>query len=370
VATERANGQSTALNLRNFLSVGHSLVEMAARRFRRRLFGTPPMNRPSLVTSPPKDERSAVRISPAIIAKVTVSAALCGALALLSDVSGAASMMAQVSPPLFAAAVLAITGSIVLGALRWWLILSSGEGKVDPMQLCRINFVASFLGQALPAGVGIDGARVVMLRARGVATSRALAAVAVDRAFLLAVLLAVCGFAFLTRGGPVLLGAGLCLAAPLPIAGLVVLSWLARAEFVPVQIARATGFIAGPAQSTLANPTAVIGLLALSIASYANLALCASLLARGLDLQIGLADMLLILPPALLASSLPISLGGWGVRELTLVASLSQFGVPAAAGLALSVLFGLVGIIGTAPGLALWLTGDQVGRQSRADSFS
>ena len=39
VATERTNGQSTALNFPNFLSVGHSLVEMAARRLRRRLFG-------------------------------------------------------------------------------------------------------------------------------------------------------------------------------------------------------------------------------------------------------------------------------------------------------------------------------------------
>ena len=370
VATERANGQSTALNLRNFLSVGHSLVEMAARRFRRRLFGTPPMTRPSLVASPPKDERPAGRISPGIIVKVTVSAALCGALVLLSDVSGAATIMAQVSPPLFGAAVLATTGSIVLGALRWWLILSSGEDKVDPMQLCRINFVASFLGQALPAGVGVDGTRVVMLRARGVATSRALAAVALDRAFLLAVLLAVCGFALLTRGGPQLLGAGLCLAAPLPVLGLVVLSWLARAKFVPVRIARATGFIAGPARSTLASPTAVIGLLALSIASYANLALCASLLARGTRPSDW--PRRYVSDPAAGPSRRVLTdlFGGMGVARANACGQPVTVRRAAGGGSRSVGLFGLVAIIGTAPGLALWLTGDQVGRQSRADSFS
>jgi len=39
IATERSNGQSTALSLRNFLSVAHSLIEMGARRLRRGLFG-------------------------------------------------------------------------------------------------------------------------------------------------------------------------------------------------------------------------------------------------------------------------------------------------------------------------------------------
>lgn len=40
IATERTNGKSTALSLKNFLSVGHSLFEMATRRLRRSLLGS------------------------------------------------------------------------------------------------------------------------------------------------------------------------------------------------------------------------------------------------------------------------------------------------------------------------------------------
>ena len=47
------------------------------------------------------------------------------------------------------------------------------------------------------------------------------------------------------------------------------------------------------------------------------------------------------MPPALLVSALPISLGGWGVREGALVAALSLVHADPAAVTATSVMFGL-----------------------------
>jgi uncharacterized membrane protein YbhN (UPF0104 family) len=46
-------------------------------------------------------------------------------------------------------------------------------------------------------------------------------------------------------------------------------------------------------------------------------------------------------PPALLVSALPISLGGWGVREGALVAAFSLVHADPAAVAATSVMFGL-----------------------------
>ena len=59
--------------------------------------------------------------------------------------------------------------------------------------------------------------------------------------------------------------------------------------------------------------------------------------------------------PALLAASLPISLGGWGVRELTLISGLAHIGIHPTTALSLSLLFGVCGILGTLPGVPIWL---------------
>jgi len=66
-------------------------------------------------------------------------------------------------------------------------------------------------------------------------------------------------------------------------------------------------------------------------------------LARALSTPITLLDCLVIVPPTLLISSVPISLGGWGVREGALAAGFALAGADAEAGVATSVLFGLTG---------------------------
>jgi glycosyltransferase 2 family protein len=76
-------------------------------------------------------------------------------------------------------------------------------------------------------------------------------------------------------------------------------------------------------------------------------------LARAVATPISLLDCLLIVPPTLLISSVPISLGGWGVREGALAAGFVLVGATSEAGVATSVLFGLTGpLIGLVTELA------------------
>jgi glycosyltransferase 2 family protein len=56
-----------------------------------------------------------------------------------------------------------------------------------------------------------------------------------------------------------------------------------------------------------------------------------------------------------LVTVLPISLAGWGVREVSVVALLGMLGVDQAPALLLSVEFGLLGLLMTLPGGLLWL---------------
>jgi hypothetical protein len=52
---------------------------------------------------------------------------------------------------------------------------------------------------------------------------------------------------------------------------------------------------------------------------------------------------------------LPISLAGWGVREVSLVALLGLLGVDREAALALSVEFGIICTLMSLPGGVIWL---------------
>jgi uncharacterized membrane protein YbhN (UPF0104 family) len=67
-------------------------------------------------------------------------------------------------------------------------------------------------------------------------------------------------------------------------------------------------------------------------------------LALSVKASISALDCLLIVPPALLVSALPVSLGGWGIREGAFLAGFSMAGAEAAAGVAVSILFGASGM--------------------------
>ena len=77
----------------------------------------------------------------------------------------------------------------------------------------------------------------------------------------------------------------------------------------------------------------------------------------------------MIVPPVTLIQLLPISLAGWGVREVVLVVALASFGVPGETALAISVLLGLCFIVIGVPGGLLWLTDWDIARPDQNLSY-
>ena len=59
--------------------------------------------------------------------------------------------------------------------------------------------------------------------------------------------------------------------------------------------------------------------------------------------------------PLVLAVSVPISMAGWGVREVVMIALFEMMGLPPGQGLVTSVLFGLTVFVAGMPGLFVWL---------------
>jgi uncharacterized membrane protein YbhN (UPF0104 family) len=102
------------------------------------------------------------------------------------------------------------------------------------------------------------------------------------------------------------------------------------------------------------RPAAAVPTLLLAVVSQALMALTAYFVARSLSIGLSLLDCLVLMQPVTLLTSLPISIGGWGVRETAMIGLLGLVGVPASAALVLSVELGLLTMVVSLPGLVLW----------------
>jgi hypothetical protein len=79
------------------------------------------------------------------------------------------------------------------------------------------------------------------------------------------------------------------------------------------------------------------------------------LVSRSVDAPLSFLEGAMTLAPGLLVALVPVSLGGWGLREGAFVVLLGFYGVAPEQGLIISVLFGLALLVATAPGLGLWI---------------
>ena len=111
------------------------------------------------------------------------------------------------------------------------------------------------------------------------------------------------------------------------------------------------------ARSVLMSRGGIV-ILALSLFIHLSGALALWSVAWGVGLDVPLLACLVLVPPAMLVATLPISLGGWGVREGVLVAAFAMIGISADAALAVSVAFGLLVMASGGVGLAVWFAGD------------
>jgi uncharacterized membrane protein YbhN (UPF0104 family) len=106
-----------------------------------------------------------------------------------------------------------------------------------------------------------------------------------------------------------------------------------------------------------ARPARSAAVVSLSLATIGLTILGVKLVANSLGVDLLFLSWVAIIPPVTLIQLVPVSLAGWGVRELGFVVFLAGFGIPAEAALAASLLVGLCLIAVGLPGGLLWLTG-------------
>jgi uncharacterized membrane protein YbhN (UPF0104 family) len=129
--------------------------------------------------------------------------------------------------------------------------------------------------------------------------------------------------------------------------------FFAKSVFLRGARARFTQLIATVIEDlrgALKNPPLIGMLFLLSLFSIVNLVLVAWISCIAVNASISLAVCFIVFPAVFLFSSLPISIGGWGVREGLVVVLLSANEVPPALALSASLSFGVISALMALPG--------------------
>ena len=297
-----------------------------------------------------------------LIAKFIVSVGLLWVIA--GRVDGRAAWAAVGGVPassvLLALLALALQGGVL--GWRWHRVMALIGGRLPFPAALRLTFVGLFFNQALPSSIGGDGLRIWGACRLGVDPGLAAASVVIERAsglFALSLLAALSLPAVWDGLGGSPLGAALLAAPPVAALGLGLLAVADRwaAGWLPRGVARTVSAIAEGLRAIARRPRALVEIVALgALASMAGIA-GAYALGRGLGLDLGPAAYFALVGGAILISALPLSIAGWGLREVAVVALFAAVGVAADTALPISVLFGVAMIVVALPGGALWLAG-------------
>ncbi|HEY7642929.1 MAG TPA: lysylphosphatidylglycerol synthase transmembrane domain-containing protein [Steroidobacteraceae bacterium] len=231
-------------------------------------------------------------------------------------------------------------------AARWRLIADMLRVRLDRLLALRATLISFFLLAVTPSTVAADGARAIALRGSGSDWTRAIHSVLVDRLLGLAtlLLLAFAGMPLLFAAAPPLrnvIGWPLFVAMIAAASGIALLARRLPRRWLRFRSVREWARLVRTLRTVLTDRRFLFGASLSSLIIMALSMTAFSLIAAAAGARADLATVLGIFPIVLLASVLPISVGGWGSRELGLVAIYPYFGTERPIAMAVSVAFGL-----------------------------
>lgn len=276
------------------------------------------------------------------------------------DLDAAWNAMRDFSLWYFAAAMALQVVQVAICAIRWQTVLRAVGAQLPFLRAAELFSIGNFFGQILPGAVGGDAIRMLATRRAGLDLGASINSVLLERAatvYALVLLTTLAEPALLDRlpDAPTLwLFPLLTLGATL---GLIVLGQLDRvpASWRRFRIVRGFGQLAADTRRTFFRPKNSLPLMAIALLGHVNLAMVIWVLALGLGAPVTLVDCLVLVPPVILVATLPISIAGWGAREVAMVTVFGLIGVPSPQATALSVLFGVATLATALPGGLFWL---------------
>jgi glycosyltransferase 2 family protein len=256
---------------------------------------------------------------------------------------------------LFLGTLLLASNVFVVGA-RWWLLLRRlGVEALSLGYAMAGTYASVFVGQATPGAIGVDAVRGWLCYARGVALRTTIMSLVTDRLVALVGLVGVSAAVWYWQFDVAVRSVGwqIAILAAIVAAGAAFVFWLMPA--LTESLAKRL-----PLLCKLRELVAIVRFTALSRAGAAGLLLscvvvaltvnAVVLFAHGFGVALAPSVGYLVVPIAIVFSSLPISIGGWGVREASLSYGFILFGLKADDAALLGLALGIGILLASLPG--------------------
>ena len=247
-----------------------------------------------------------------------------------------------------------------IAGVRLKLMLAYVDVRCPLTTTVQIALCGFFFEQVTIGFIGGDAIRLWLLTRADVPFGRAVGALLLDRAFgfaslLLLSLLGMHGLvALVDESFRSAIAVTLLVVVITGCVGIVVA--FALAKLLP--LSRLAAFWQRLSSPSQAIHTALLGIVfALAATTHLFNVLVFWMLGQSLSLTMTFDQWFIVVPTVfLLISMLPISIGGWGVREGAMVVALRGFGIPTEEALLPSILFGLCAVMATLPGAIFWIS--------------
>ncbi len=274
--------------------------------------------------------------------KAAISALLLYLCLRRVDLGGIAQRLGALDLRWIAFALVTLSVQLALNALRWREIVAICGAKLTLPTALRFTFIGQFFSQVLPSTVGGDGARIWLLARDGAGWPTSIYSVLIDRVVGVAVLAALVAVCLpwtlqlirdpLAQAGLVLIGIGalfataVFLALGIPKLRLMERWWITRHLATASRLAW-----------KLCRSATGLRVAAIAFAVHLLTVLAAWGLARAVHASIDPVQILFVVLPVVLLSTIPVSIAGWGVRESAMVLAFAYVGLPEGDGLIVSL---------------------------------
>lgn len=246
-------------------------------------------------------------------------------------------------------AALAVTlFGVVLSAFRWQRVLATLEVSSRLLQLTRHYLASLFVGNFLPSTVGGDVLRVTRLGVETGDNSRPFASVVLERmsGWIVLPALSFVGLAInpslRNNGRSTALAAGVGVATLVALGAVLLLAAHPRigGRFTGAEgWRRFTGAIHMGVDRFRRKPALALEVIAAGVVYQLSVLVAVFLAGEALDIHVGFTAILTFFPAVAILQTLPITIGGLGVREGALALFLHPLGVPNEQAYSLGLLF-------------------------------
>ena len=293
-----------------------------------------------------------------LIIKILITVAILALIARAIDLTAVLGVVRRMQPEYLLLALLMQLLSAALASYRWYLIMRRLKFGQGPLFYLKSYLKGSFFNQALPGGIGGDAYRVLESAKLGNGKKAAFYGVLLDRllgliGLLLLNLLANMAYPDLLPAPIFHILNAIALGGIATVVAFAVLGKVQR--FARYTLTRHLHEISADMRRVYHDPRAILLHSVISVLIHFISMLAVYFIGTGVGLNYSLLTFLVLVPPVMLLTIAPISLAGWGVREGGMIGLFLLVGADKTLVLSMSVLYGLVLLAASLPGLYLFL---------------